>query len=83
MSLASATKVSQNILADYLLGGAGLNKQEKLMIRTMCGNRHTFEDLAIALRKQHPSAHERGDTWEAAWRQLHVASARQSQPKEL
>jgi len=55
--LDAATKVSENILADYLLDCAGLPPDQKLMIRTVCGNRREFDEVATALRHQHPRIH--------------------------
>ena len=52
--LDSNTKVSDNILASDLMGCAGLNESEKLMIKTACGNRMNFDDIAATLRRQHP-----------------------------
>ena len=53
------TQVSENILADYLLNCSGLTHEQKLMIRTVCGNRRKFEEIASALRQQHPTIQTR------------------------
>lgn len=52
--------MSENILADYLLDGVGLSREEEPMIRTACGNRHKFAEIATALRQQHPKVQEPG-----------------------
>ena len=39
------TKVSSSILTDYLLEFSGISKPEKLMIRTVCGNRRKFDEV--------------------------------------
>ena len=52
--LDSNTRVSDNILASYLLDCAGLSESEKLMIKTACGNRMNFDEIAATLRRQHP-----------------------------
>ena len=43
-SLDSNTKVSENILADCLLDCSGLSQEQKLMIKTVCGNRRARRD---------------------------------------
>eukprot|EP00975_Prorocentrum_lima_P024187 5089484-Prorocentrum_lima.AAC.1 len=58
-SLDGETTVSENILADYLLDCSGLTFEHKLMIRTVCGNRRKFDEIALALRQQHPRVHLR------------------------
>ena len=52
-SLDSNTKVSENILADYLLDRANLTEEHKLMIRTVVGNESDFLKIANALMRQH------------------------------
>ena len=47
-SLDSDTKVSDNILADYLLEGSGLTDEQVVMVRTACGNRSVSEYLRNA-----------------------------------
>ena len=56
-SIDNNTSVSENILVDYLMDGAGISYQEKLMIRTVCGNDKDFETIALALRKHHARIH--------------------------
>ena len=56
-SLDSDTKVSDNILADYLLDNCGLSETQKLMIRTSVGNRRSFLVISEALRRQHSKVH--------------------------
>ena len=60
--LDSNTKVSDKILASCLLDCAGLSETEKLMIKTACGNRVSFDEIAATLRRQHPKIqdHEAG-----------------------
>ena len=52
--LDSNTRVSDNILASCLLACAGLSESEKLMIKTACGSRMNFDEIAATLRRQHP-----------------------------
>ena len=59
--LDSNTRVSDNILASCLLDCARLSESEKLMIKTACGNRMNFEEIAATLRRQHPKIQDRGD----------------------
>ena len=51
--------VSEPILTDYLLDNARLTNEQKLMIRTVCGNRRKFDEIATALKHQHARIHER------------------------
>lgn len=75
-SLDNSTDVSENILAGYLLGGASLNKDEQLMIRTVCGNHRVLEEIArsTSARKTEP---------EGGQDPQHVASSQQPRPPEL
>ena len=54
-----ATKVSDNILADYLLEGAGISHDQQLMVRTACDNETTFSGFSAALRRHHSKIHLR------------------------
>ena len=56
--LDSNTKVSDDILASCLLDCAGLSESEKLMIKTACGNRMNFDEIAATLRRQHPNTQD-------------------------
>ncbi len=56
--LDSNTKVSDKILASCLLDCAGLSETEKLMIKTACGNRMSFDEIAATLRRQHPKTQD-------------------------
>ena len=48
--------VSETILADYLLMYSGLDKQERLMIKTAIGtNQKDFQTVASFLRQHHPT----------------------------
>ena len=49
--------VSENILVDYLMDGAGISQNEKLMIRTVCVNDYKFDAVALVLRKHHARIH--------------------------
>ena len=53
----STTNVSENILVDYLMGGAGISNNEKHMIKTVCGGDTGFENTSLQLRKQHARIH--------------------------
>lgn len=57
--LDTATKVSDIILADYLLDNSGLTSQERLLIRTAVGNKTSFQEIAAAIRRQRPEIHLR------------------------
>ena len=56
-SIDDTTNVSENILVDYLMDGAGISHNEKLMIRTVCGTAKDFETVALNLRKHHSRIH--------------------------
>ena len=58
--LDSNTRVSEYILASYLLDCAGLNESEKLMIKTACGSRMSFDEPAATHRRQHPKIQDHG-----------------------
>ena len=51
------TKVSDNILTDYLVDCAKITESQKLMIRTTCNALYTFETVSSALRKHHAKIH--------------------------
>ncbi len=48
--LDSNTRMSDSILASYLLDSTGLSESEKLMIKTASGSRMNFEEIAATLR---------------------------------
>ena len=53
------TSVSDNILADYLLEGAGITHDQQLMVRTVCDNVTSFDGFSGALRRHHAKIHLR------------------------
>jgi len=56
-SLDSTIELSMTILGDLMLEGAGLNKNEQLMVLTSTQNSKDFEEIAKALLEQHPRIH--------------------------
>ena len=57
--LDSSIAVSESILADYLLLCSGLDRNQRLMIKTAIGSSEkTFLTVASFLRKHHPTVHE-------------------------
>ena len=56
-SIDDTTNISENILVDYLMDGAGISHNEKLMIRTVCGTSKDFETVSLNLRKHHCRIH--------------------------
>ncbi|CAE7224139.1 RE2, partial [Symbiodinium sp. CCMP2456] len=59
--LSSDLKLPDIVLSEQLLLNSGLNDDQKLMIRTVCGDKMSFDKIAEELGNQHPRIHEKNN----------------------
>ena len=52
-------QVGESILAEQMLQNAGINEDQKLMVRTILGGKMTVEGVGDELLNQHPRIHEK------------------------